>query len=164
MEKITTLRVYNLVDANKNRLRLKLGRIDDHSFYDHASYGDKGFRWSFVGTKIPMPVRNGTWFNGFPEHTMLDWLKGNGWYVQTCVDMFTGKANVYELPNGNDDLCVEITPDPELHARYEPTFRRVIRDLVRNANKIDAVRLYRYVHGGTLGDANIAVTEIANED
>ena len=78
--------------------------------------------------------------------------------------MYTGKANVFELPNGNDDLCVEITPDPELHARYEPTFRRVIRDLVRNANKIDAVRLYRYVHGGTMGDANIAVTEIANED
>lgn len=157
MEKITTLRVYNLVDANKNRLRLKLGRIDDHSFYDHASYGDKGFRWSFTGTKIPMPVRNGTWFNGFPEHTMLDWLKGNGWYVQTCVNMDTGKADVFELPNGNNDI-------PKRYEEDEAVFCNTIRELVRNGKPITAARLYRYANGGAFDDAFLTVKEICIED
>lgn len=158
MEKVITLKVYNLLDSKGNKLRLKLGHVED---FTPSYHRERGYRWSFVGTNIPMPVRNGTWFNGFPEHTMLEWLKGNGWYVQTCVDMSSGKADVYELPNGNDNLNVEITP--ERHEVDENVFCETIRNLFRNGNRLDAYRLYRYANGGSLYDADRAVREICNE-
>ena len=158
MEKVITLKVYNLLDSKGNKLRLNLGHVED---FIPTYHGERGYRWSFVGTNIPMPVRNGTWFNGFPDLIMLDWLNGNGWYIQTCVDMLSGKADVYELPNGNDDLNVEITP--ERSAADERAFCETIRELVRNGKRVTAVRLYRYANGGALHDAYQAIKEICGE-
>ena len=90
-ETIDILCVYNLVNPDGAKLQLRLGLVK----------GD-GLRWSFEGKNIPMPVRSRTWFNGFPENIMLDWLKGNGWYPHTCVFMGTGKVKVYELPTAED--------------------------------------------------------------
>lgn len=136
MEKVITLKVYNLLDSKGNKLQMRFGVIDN---FCPSYYGERGYRWSFIGTKIPMPVRNGTWFNGFPENTMLEWLKGNGWYVQTSVNMLSGKANVYELPNGNEKSDVD-----------ERAFCETIRELVRNSKRVSACRLYRYANGGDL--------------
>lgn len=158
MEKITTLKVYNLLDSKGNKLQLKLGYIDNFS---PTYYGERGYRWSFIGTRIPMPVRNGTWFNGFPEPVMLEWLKGNGWYVQTCVDMCSGKADVFDLPNGNDDLNVEITF--ERSEADEIAFCELIRELIHNNRRVSACRLYRYANGGDLHDADKAIKEICGE-
>ena len=99
MEKVKTFRVYNLLNANGERLRLRLGyAVDD----DGRPYNrDSGLRWSFDGRNIPMPVRSRTWFNGFPEPIMLSWLKRNGWYPHTRVELTTGYAGVFELPKGN---------------------------------------------------------------
>lgn len=91
MEKVRTLRVYNLVNANGNKLRLSLGFVPDQC-------GDYGWRWSFTGKNIPMPVRTRTWFIGFPESIMLSWLKGNGWYPHTRVELDSGEAKVFVLP------------------------------------------------------------------
>lgn len=91
MEKVRTLRVYNLVNANGEKLRLSLG-------YVAAGNGDECWRWSFVGKNIPMPIRSRTWFHGFPEPIMISWLKGNGWFPRTRVDMGSGYAEVFELP------------------------------------------------------------------
>lgn len=157
MEKVITLKVYNLLDSKGNKLRLKLGHVED---FTPTYHGERGYRWSFIGTNIPMPVRNGTWFNGFPEPIMLDWLNGNGWYVQTCVDMSSGKADVYELPNGNDDLDIEIAP--ERFETDERTFCEIIRELVHNNRRVSACRLYRYANGGDLRDADKAIREICN--
>ena len=157
MEKVITLKVYNLLDSKGNKLRLKLGHVED---FVPSYHGERGYRWSFIGTKIPMPVRNGTWFNGFPEPIMLDWLNGNDWCVQTCVDMSSGKADVYELPNGNDDLNVEITP--ERSEVEEAAFCETVRELVRNGKRAAAICLYRYANGGSVDDAHQAVREICN--
>jgi hypothetical protein len=100
MEKIRTLRVYNLQNANGERLRLNLGyTVDD---YSPAGNGNAGWRWSFEGKNIPMPVRSRTWFCGFPEPIMITWLKGNGWFPKTRVEMNSGYAEVFELPNIDD--------------------------------------------------------------
>lgn len=65
------------------------------------------------------------------------------------------------LPNGNDDLNVEITP--ERSEEDEIAFCETIRELVRNGKRVTAVRLYRYTNGGTLHDAYQAVKEICGE-
>lgn len=171
-ENIDIIFVYNLVDSNGTKLQLRLGRLKGYSDELLSYYCDQGFRWSFVGSKIPMPVRAYTWFNGFPENIMLDWLKGNGWALRSRVDMGTGKATVYELPfmdeprKGNEkpnevDLfgTDEYPPYGEMS---KPAFEQVIRELCNNGRKLTAVRLYRYAHGGRLSKANDAVNEIVN--
>ena len=65
------------------------------------------------------------------------------------------------LPNGNDDLDVEITP--ERHEEDEAEFCKTIRELVHNGKKITACRLYRYANGGSLHEAYQTVKEICNE-
>ena len=159
-ENIDILRTYNLVNSKGNKLRLYLGRIEGSDDY----FGDKGFRWCFVGSRIPMPVRSGTWFNGFPEHIMLDWLKGNGWALHVSVTMSTCVATVCDLPDdepskGNENPytgLIRYTAD-------ERAFCEVIRDLVKSGKRIQADRLYRYANGCDLKDAVRAVREICGE-
>ena len=101
MKKPKVIRVYNLVDCKGNKLRLELGLIsvDRESIsYDPIMHGDSGYRWRFIGKQIPMPVRSMCWFNGFPEPIMISWLKGNGWFPHTRVEMCSGYAEVFELP------------------------------------------------------------------
>ena len=96
MEKVKTLRVYNLLNANGERLRLRLGYTVDER--GTPCNGNACWRWSFEGKNIPMPVRSRTWFHGFPEPIMIPWLKGNGWFPQTRVELDCGYAEVFELP------------------------------------------------------------------
>lgn len=154
MEKVKTLRVYNLLDANGNKLRLRLGYTVDTN--GAPCNGNAGWRWSFEGKNIPMPVRSRTWFCGFPEHTMISWLKGNGWYVQTRVDMGCGYAEVYELPNGNEEYN-------NIDSQDEAAVMQAIRLLYNNGNRIKAMHLYHLVYGVTLTDAWNAVREIIDQ-
>ena len=95
--KINPIRTYNLVNTNGNKLQLQLG-LDVEINADFCKGDpDKGYRWCFIGTKIPMPIRSGTWFNGFPERTMLEWLAKHGWVCSTIVNMNTGNAIVYAI-------------------------------------------------------------------
>ena len=101
MKKTKVIRVYNLVDSKGNKLRLELGVFNinkDSEMFDPIMHGDNGYRWRFIGKYIPMPVRSMCWFNGFPEPIMLHWLKGNGWFPYTRVEMCSGYAEVFELP------------------------------------------------------------------
>ena len=95
--KINPIRTYNLVNTNGNKLQLQLGLDVEVNANFRKGDPDKGYRWSFIGTSIPMPVRSGTWFNGFPERTMLEWLAKHGWVCSTIVSMNTGKATVYAI-------------------------------------------------------------------
>lgn len=162
MEKVRTIRVYNLLNANGERLRLNLGyTVDD---YGPAGNGNAGWRWSFVGKNIPMPVRSRTWFCGFPEDTMISWLKGNGWYVQTRVDMGCGYAEVFELPKANDEP-IEGNEEPyelsELAVEQgESALKDAVKMLYKAGSKLRAVMLYRYVHPCNLQKANYAVNHI----
>ena len=96
-ENIAIIRTYNLVNTNGNKLQLQLGLDVEVNANFRNGDPDKGYRWSFIGTSIPMPVRSGTWFNGFPERTMLEWLAEHGWVCSTIVNMNTGKATVYAI-------------------------------------------------------------------
>jgi hypothetical protein len=140
-ENIDILRVYNLVDSNGTKILLRLGRLKGSEDY----LTDKGFRWSFVGTKIPMPVRNATWFNGFPEATMLNWLMDNGWHPHTCVNMETGKATVYELPKGNEDHEGNEIPG-HVASGGKIALDYAIKMLCESGSVLRAVQLYRYAH------------------
>jgi hypothetical protein len=157
MERVKTLRVYNLVNANGEKLRLSLGfTVDD---YGRPCNGNSCWRWSFVGKNIPMPVRSRTWFCGFPEPIMISWLKGNGWFPRTRVELCDGYAEVFELPAANDAAHTE---NEETNSWDIDAFHNVIRELVKNGKRVTAVRVYRYAHGGTLRMANDAVMEIVD--
>ena len=93
------IHVYNFVDANGTKLQLNLGVLKEK---EGLPKGDAGLRWSFVGTKIPVPVRAHTWFNGFPEPVMLDWLKANGWLLHTDVNPRTLNVKVHNLPKTSE--------------------------------------------------------------
>lgn len=153
MRNVNVLKVYNLVDSKGNKLRLRLGELRSRDDICVSS-ADKGYRWSFIGDNIPMPVRSLTWFNGFPEATMLDWLKGNGWYPQTCVDLNSGYAKVYDLPKGN-----EISD--HIVVGGENALNRAIKLLCDGGSVLTAVQLYRYVnHPCSIADAKHAVDVI----
>lgn len=159
---IEKLKCFNLKNAEGERLRLYLGQ--DRNLID--SYGsDNGYRWCFIGTKIPMPVRNGTWFNGFPEATMMNWLMDNGWIPETAVDMQTGKATIFnvlisdpEPDKGNVNFATDLS-DSMLET-YVHNLNEVIRFLCKNEKKVSAIRLYRLYYGGRLVDAKNAVDHI----
>lgn len=159
-EKITTLVCFNLVNADGVKLRLYLGR--DEGYADCYGNPDKGFRWSFVGTRIPMPVRAYTWFNGFPENIMLEWLKGNGWALHSRVEMGTGKATIYELPKEEKPSKGNETYELPIHAIHSG--ERALKDAVLwmygNGDRINAISLYRYVHPTCLLAAKDAVDAI----
>ena len=171
MEKIKILRAYNFVNADGVNLQLHLGRYENTDCIPYKV--DMGYRWAFNGTKIPMPVRSGTWFNGFPESVMLDWLKENGWALRSCVNMSTGRVSVYELPfmdkvskgneSSNEMEMLGTDQFPERSNMDKPIFERVINDLANEGLKATACRVYRYAHGGTLRNALHAVNEICNK-
>ena len=154
MENMETIRCYNLVNDKGNALQLELGLGNQTQNEYPYEEKDNGYRWRFWGCNIPMPVRSGYWFNGFPESIMLDWLKGNGWYVQTRVNMQNGRAKVYELPKGNE----------EVRSQDVDAFHSVIRELIQSGKRLTAVRVYRYAHrDATLKVADKAVREICGE-
>lgn len=174
MEKAKILVVYNLLNANGDKLQLRLGTVRESMTREDAANGDNGFRWSFVGRKIPMPVRAYTWFNGFTEETMMSWLNGNGWHLHTRVDVINFKAKVYELPKANelpDDFGTAIGTRFDLNEDLtgavckvnEEAFHYAIRELWNNGHKLKAVRLYRYANGGSLGYATEKVKAICGE-
>ena len=138
MREVKIIRVYNLVNPKGNRLQLRLAKLhpDDREKF----CGDTGLRWSFLGREIPMPVRNGTWFNGFPHDTMMLWLAEHEWYVETEVDMHTGKAKAYELPE----------PAEEYEERQmiadEQAFYDLVRELLCDNDLDKALQIVRYAH------------------
>lgn len=162
MEKIKPLRRYTLVDERSNSLHLFLGQKEDWA----ETSKDKGYRWMFKGFKIPMPVRSETWFNGFPVDTMLDWLKGNGWTLHSVLDLTTDKLTVYKYVGAPDTSKGNNGPvstgNENLDGTYYRNFCSIIKELCEAGRKIPAVRLYRYVHGGSLSEANNAVNAIHN--
>lgn len=166
MRNVKVAKVYNLVDSNGNKLQLELGLLKNRDGEICISNADAGWRWRFIGKKIPMPVRSRTWFNGFPEAIMFDWLKGNGWYPHTCVDMASGYAKVYELPNaeepskGNEDANKAYVIPIHVKVAGEIAFRDAIRDICNDGRKMTAICMYRYVHPCSLEDANLAVNAI----
>lgn len=158
MERIKPLRRYTLVDEYNNPLYLFLGQEENHN----ANSKDQGFRWMFKGYKIPMPVRSETWFNGFPADTMLDWLKGNGWTLHSMWNCATNRLTVYkyvDVPKDSKRNPVS-TGNDAIDDTNRQVFQRIIKELCEASRKSEAVRLYRYVHGGPLGDANSAVNAI----
>lgn len=162
MEEMKLLKVYNLVNKDGNDLQLRFGIMKNA----YLPKGDTGYRWSFIGTKIPMPIRSGTWFNGFPEATMLDWLKGNGWALHFTVNTVTGTINMCDLPfvdeanKGNEEYQLSAVAT----CQGLEVLTSVIKQLCDNSQKISAIKLYRLVYKCCLADATHAVNNIYNND
>lgn len=136
MRKTQTCKVYNLVNVKGAELRMELGMITEGLRDEYPiDSKDKGFRWRFVGKEIPMPVRSEYWFNGFPEETMLEWLKANGWYPKTCVDMYTGKAKVYTLPTVNGDGIPELEIEISAQEAYDDTIPVALENAMKKISE-----------------------------
>lgn len=155
MKAVKIIRVYNLVNSKGKRLQLRLCVLHPDDMEKFC--GDTGYRWSFLGTEIPMPVRAGTWFNGFPADTMIMWLAEQGWYLETEVDVTSGKAKVHGLPE----------PEEAYHdyqfANDQMEFNRVIKELCSNGKKLNALYLYRYAHEVGTRTALKAIDDICAE-
>lgn len=163
---IKLIRTILFRDTNGNNLRLTLGKIEDMEAYNRfmgfGNNDDKGFRWQFVGPKIPMPIRSFEWFNGFPEEVMVPWVQSQGYKLVAVTSHVTGFVHVFK---GDKTTAVDTddapkrnkvpasTGDPDIDSLYHKAFCDIIYELWTNNRKIDALRLYRYAHGGSLRDA-----------
>ena len=148
MEKVKALIAYNLRNPDGCTLRMLYGRMLDMNGCVDNAYSAQ--RWCFCGTRIPMPVRSGTWFVGFAVPEMLEWLRHEGWELQTRVVIGTGYAQVYEpSQKGNEDFD-------------KAAFHEIIRELYEDGRRLKAIRIYRYAHKCALSEANKAVREICN--
>ena len=164
MEKIKTIKIYNLVDCKGNKVQLELGITEVRREDKPWDSMDKGYRWRFIGKHIPMPVRSMYWFNGFPENIMLDWLKGNGWRVRTSVNTQTYHVNIWEV--ATEDVTSNESEIPEhVIANGRAAVDEAIRMLWDNGSRLKAVQLYRYAVNPccSLGEATNAVREITNK-
>jgi hypothetical protein len=139
MRKTKIVKTFTFVNAKGTKLYLNLGIITDglrdEMPIDNA---DKGFRWCFVGENIPMPVRSGYWFNGMPEHIMLDWLKANGWALHITVNTTYGRARIYELP---------AAPETETETKTETDWIPVSSGKRPEVNEHVHVTYLSYPHG-----------------
>lgn len=163
MEKIKLLKVYNFVDKDGDNLQLRFGILENV----RLPKGDTGYRWSFIGTKIPMPIRSDTWFNGFPVETMLEWLKGNGWEVQLIVNTVSGKIEMfttsfnYESDKGNEAIeLFDVSDIPTCNGLEHGVIEEVVKILWRCDRRLTAVKLYRLVKKCYLATAKNAVEAI----
>lgn len=154
MENIKAIKAYTLVNANGISLTMRLGKGTADEYNRH----DQGWRWMCLGTQIPFPVRNGTWFNGFPEATMMNWLMDNGWTLQAVVNMATGRAKVYDTNKAN--------AVPEyLASMGEVAMIAAVKLLWDNGKHLKAINLLRYHRPWlTVGEAKDAVETIVNAD
>lgn len=151
MRDVKVCRVYNLVDNKGNKLQLRLGVLKNRKDDICISNADKGYRWSFIGEHIPMPVRSMTWFNGFPEEVMLNWLKGNGWYPQSCVDMYCGKCRVYELPKAEEVFESQRYQQHTAREMYNDTISIALEEYMKKIKEAkENGKTGCYIHG-TLG-------------
>ena len=154
MKAINIIRMYNLVNPKGKRLQLRLGVL--HPEDREKFCGDTGYRWSFLGREIPMPVRNGTWFNGFPHDTMMLWLAEHEWHVETEVDMLSGKAKVYNLPEPVEEYPAETMANDEIE------FNKVLQELCDKGKFGIAVQIYSYAYEVGHWTARQIVKEICN--
>ena len=159
---IKIIKVYNLVNANGTRLQLRLG---DEVGYKCRRNVNESLRWSFIGTKIPMPVRKGTWFNGFSVDTMLRWLVEQGWHVRTVVDPNTCKADVYDMPDDDEEESeaielFDVSDIPACGGLEQGVIEEAVRILYRCNRRLTAVKLYRFAYKCGLREAKEAVESI----
>ena len=119
---IKLIRTILFRDPNGNDLRLTLGKIKNKEEYNQfmgfANNDDRGFRWRFVGQKIPMPIRSYEWFNGFPEYVMVPWVKSHGYNVVACTNHITGAVYVVKgnTPEPSKANAPKLTTAQEAHS------------------------------------------------
>ena len=148
MEKVKALKVYVLQNrCTNNQLFLCLGSIVDES--GRCCWGSKNIRWLIRGAHNPLPVRNGTWFQGFSHVTMFEWFSKNGFILKSTVDIaqFT---NAYASSQKKNEIPVE----------DRVVVEQSIRTLCNDCHCLTAYRLYAAFFHCSFDDAVCAVREM----
>lgn len=159
MEKVKALVSYNLRHSDKPAmLMMQYGRVSDD--YGNVINSTTAQRWRFFGPQIPMPVRSGTWFQGFSADEMLEWLRREGWTLETKVTIGTGYATIYK---GNESSAYNDPINVPPLTRGKDSFERVIRELIQDGRKPTAYLMWRYAHGGSLAQAKSAVKALVDK-
>lgn len=153
MPEVKPIKVLLLVNPNGDKIQLHFGMLKDTK--DFNGDKDTGFRWMFTGKKIPMPVRSEEWFNGFPEATMLNWLKENGgWVVHAIWTAKTNKMTVVDLPSA--------PVKTEDSGKLGYAINKAIQQLCVDGHKEQARELHHISTGCSYHDACLSVEEIIN--
>lgn len=144
MENIKKIRAFYYKDNQGNKLTMFYGRLFDSAF-NCISGTNNAQRWCFTGNKIPMPVRSGTWFQGFGYNEMNRFVESTGYHLVMTVNLIHG--TVWKCPE------LEFTPDID-------TIKHRIKRLYTGSNKLSLIRLYKEATGCNLSEANDVVTEL----
>lgn len=159
MEEVKALRAYNLLNEFGHHLTLQYGRCVDLD--GNIMNADSAQRWRFFGSRIPMPVRSGTWFQGLSSCEMLNWLKNAGWLPETHVNLSSGCAIVYKV---NPELEHEIRDFDSLGPTDKRKCNEAVLYLMRHNRFTTAYGLYRVLHNCSLSVAVQSVKAMLDKD
>lgn len=147
MENVKKIRAFYYQDNDGNKLTMFYGRLVDCTGVGIVGT-DNAQRWCFIGNKIPMPVRSGTWFQGFGFNKMNDFVESTGYKLVTTVNLIYG--TVWYCPIVNK-------PIPDMDSiKYQ------IEKLYNGGNKLRLICLYQTIAGCSVSEANEVVTDIIN--
>lgn len=159
MEEVKALRSYNLLNEFGHHLTLQYGRCVDLD--GNIMNANSAQRWRFFGSKIPMPVRSGTWFQGLSTREMLDWLKNAGWLPETMVILPSGCATVYKV---NLEPEYEIRDFDSLCPTDKRKCNEAVLYLMHHNQFSTAYVLYRVLHNCSLSVAAQSVKAMLDKD
>ena len=152
---VKKIEVYSLWHTEKQcQLTLTLG-------YVVGVAGNKALRWKLKGKYIPFPVRRNTWFEGFNSGTMLSYLNDCGYELEAVVNMNTGDIRVFPSRVKADELNINVV-EPSADDASD-NLKRCIVDTARCRNKVEAVRLVKYIYNISLKEAHDTVNKWLDE-
>lgn len=149
MENVKKIRAFYYQDNDGNKLTMFYGRLFD-SDLNCISSANNAQRWCFTGNKIPMPVRSGTWFQGFGYNKMNCFVESTGYHLVMTVNLIHG--TVWHCPIIEKDRS---TVDMDL-------IKHQIRKLYNGGNQIRLARLYQTIAGCSVSEAHEVVIDIIN--
>ena len=157
MEKVKELKVFNFTKENAGQVKLHLGATYtvkhdqcNNEAVEEPNAAPYCYRWMVTSGKSPLPIRNGTWFQGFNASAMINWFTDRGYALQSVVD---SRGNIL-FHKKETEKDIKQKTDAEI-ADIEKGFYELSK-----TNIVRAVRMYKSIYGCDLCHARDMIDDI----
>ena len=162
MENVKEMKVFNFTKENAKSVKLHLGKTytikhdqcnnEDVKVFDVEPFC---YRWMVTSGKSPLPIRNGTWFQGFNASTMINWFTDRGYALQSVLD---SRGNILFYKKNEAEKDIKQKTDVEI-ADIEKGFYELSKTSI-----VRAVRMYKSIYGCDLCHAKNMVDDIIRRE
>lgn len=155
MENVKELKVFNFTKENAGQVKLHLGATYtvkhdqcNNEAVEEPNAAPYCYRWMITSGNSPLPIRNGTWFQGFSAYKMVDWFTERGYVLQSIVDS-----------RGNVLFQKKEQPKEKTEAEIK-SIERGFYKLVKTGHKLAACNMYRGLYDCDLSHAKDIIDDI----